>query len=144
MKRLAIDPGDVHVGWAYDDDHTVTAGEWTPAETPDRIVAMLTRNQVDEIIIEEWVLYDWETEKQAWSDFKSSQLIGALKLVASWFRIPVVMQGANVKKPTRRQLAARGIKQVGPVIHARDAELHLYYRKLRRAKERDDRMEASG
>lgn len=144
MRRLAIDPGDVHVGWAYDDEHYVTAGEWTPAETPDRVVEMLTRNQVDEIIIEEWVLYDWEAQKQAWSDFKSSQLIGALKVIGHWFRIPVVMQGADKKKPTRRQLQARGIKQVGHVIHARDAELHLYYRKLRSDKERNDRMEAPG
>jgi hypothetical protein len=144
MKRLAIDPGDIHVGWAYDDDHTVTAGEWAPAECPEMVIRMLTRNQIDELIIEEFVLYDWEAQNQAWSDFKTSQLIGALKLLAHWFQIPVIMQGANIKKPTRRQLVARGIKHVGQVIHARDAELHLYYRKLRRAKERDDRVEASG
>lgn len=142
MRRLAIDPGDVHVGWAYDDGESVSAGEWTPAETPDAVVYLLTRNAVDEIIVEEWVLYEWERDKQVWSDFKSSQLIGSLKVIGHWFRIPVVMQSATIKKPTRKQLQRRGIKLVGGVIHSRDAELHLYYRKLR-SKERDDRVEAT-
>lgn len=99
----------------------------------------MTRNEVDELIIEEFVLYDRDIGKQAWSKLQTSQLIGALKLIAWMFRIPVIEQGANVKKPTRRQLQARGIKQVGKVIHERDAELHLYYRVLRRMREDEQR-----
>lgn len=139
VKRLAIDPGDLHVGYAYDGYDSVIADEWTPKECIENVVQMLTRNEIDELILEEFVLYEWDAQKQSWSDFKTSQLNGALKVIAGWFMIPVVMQGADKKKPTRRQLQARGIKQVGSSIHARDAELHLYYRRLRAAKEEEQR-----
>lgn len=131
MRILAIDPGDVHVGWAYDDGDVITAGEWTVPESIDGLTLMLTKDQVDEVVIEEWVLYEWEAQKQVWSHFESCQLIGAIKLLCRMFDIPWVEQGANIKKPTRRQLAARGIKQVAGSIHSSDAQLHLHYRKLR-------------
>lgn len=131
MKRLAIDPGDKHVGWAYDGTGEITAGEWTPAQCCDELILMMTRDEVDEVIIEEWVLYEWEAQKQAWSHFESSQLIGAIKLICRMFDIPWEEQGANIKKPTRRQLEARGIKQVGGSIHSSDAQLHLHHRRLR-------------
>jgi hypothetical protein len=140
MKRLAIDPGDIHVGWAYCrgvpeaaiyTDH-VTTGEWRPTECTTEIVHLMTKNGIDELILEEFRLYDSpEGRDQVWSSMKTSQLIGALKLIASWFRIPVIEQGAYIKTPTRNQLRARKIKQKGVGTHALDAELHLYYRMLR-------------
>lgn len=134
MKRLAIDPGDVHVGWAYDmtDGRDLpTTGEWRPTEAVDRVVDMMTKNLVDELVIEEFVLYPEQALNQVWSPMLTPQLIGGLKVVAYFFHIPVVEQGANIKKPTERQLSARKIKRVGKGSHARDAELHLHYRRLR-------------
>lgn len=131
-NRLAIDPGDKHVGWAYRGPDGIDAGEWTPRETVDRVVFMMTRNAIDELVVEEFILYADQAQKQAWSKLQTSQLIGGLKVVAAWFRVPVVEQGAYIKKPTRRQMAARGLKHTdGGSIHTKDAELHLYYRILR-------------
>lgn len=138
VKRLAIDPGDVHVGWARSlDSGLVRSGEWAFPEAPGRIVTLMTENKVDELIIEEFVLYPEEYQQQIWSDMKTPQLIGALRHIAHMFRIPVVMQGAAIKTPTRAQLKKRKIPLRGPSIHARDAELHLYYRTLRRQKEEE-------
>lgn len=132
MNRIAIDPGDVHVGWAYHSGDDVEAGETTPSGICEALVQMLTREMVDEVVIEEFVLYDREYSNQTWSPMKTSQLIGALKLICHWFHIPVVEQGAYIKKPTRAKMKALGIEHVkGGSIHSRDAELHLYYRKLR-------------
>lgn len=144
MGTLAIDPGDVHVGYAHmnSDETIVVTGEWTPAEACQAVITMMTQNLVDELIVEEFILYDRDIGKQAWSKLQTSQLIGAFKLIAWMFRIPLIEQGAWIKKPTRKQLQARGIKQVGMVIHERDAELHLYYRVLRRKKEEE--QEADG
>lgn len=137
--RLAIDPGDKHVGWAeircLDDD--VAVGEWTPNETIDGV-----RRRLDwarehgfefELVIEEFVLYPGRAKEQAGSSFQTSQLIGALKLIARDYDVQVIMQGAHIKKPIRRQLKRRGIKRkaVGKGIHASDAEEHLYHRHLR-------------
>lgn len=148
IGRLAIDPGDVHVGWALgfgahqDLGPGPIVGEWTPdeslAQVSRHLEAWCYSNRPGELIIEEFVLYPGRAAQQAGSSFKTSQLIGALKYVAQGWRekgaqLDVVMQGANIKKPTRRQLKARGIKQnaVGEGIHASDAELHYYYRVLR-------------
>jgi hypothetical protein len=132
LKRLAIDPGDKHVGWAYSPDGaTVTSGEWRPGEAVDRVVRMMTLDEVQELIVEEFILYEWEAKKQAWSKLQTSQLIGGLKVVAHFFRIPVVEQGAYIKKPTRAQLAGRKIAMQGGSIHSKDAQLHLWYRILR-------------
>jgi hypothetical protein len=95
----------------------------------------MTQNKVDELIIEEYVLYPNEMANQTWSDLRTPQLIGALKHIAYMFRIPYVMQGAAIKTPTRAQCKRRGIRLEGASIHARDAELHLYYRILRKQKE---------
>jgi hypothetical protein len=97
----------------------------------------MTRNLVEELIIEEFVLYTREYSNQTWSDLPTVQLIGALKHIAHMFRIPVVMQGAAIKTPTRAQVKRRKIILRGSSIHARDAELHLYYRILRRRKEEE-------
>lgn len=138
LKRLAIDPGDRHVGWARIlDSGLVRTGEWTPSECCDQVIWLMTRNLVEELIIEEFVLYTREYSNQTWSDLPTVQLIGALKHIAHMFRIPVFMQGAAIKTPTRAQVKRRKIILRGPSIHARDAELHLYYRILRRRKEEE-------
>lgn len=131
MKRLAIDPGDKHVGWAYDGPAGIDAGEWKPTESTDQLTFLLTKDAIDEVIVEEFRLYQQEYANQTWSPMQTSQLIGAIKLICHWFRIPVVEQGAYIKKPTRAKMKARGIAHHPGSIHSRDAELHLYYRKWR-------------
>jgi hypothetical protein len=85
------------------------------------------------------VLYEDKFKSQTWSPMLTSQLIGAIKLICRWFRIPWVEQGAYIKKPTRGQLRARGIDAGGQSIHARDAKLHYYYRTIRAIKEEEQR-----
>lgn len=131
MKRLVIDPGDEHVGWVLGGNSVIEVGEWRPTEACDAIVHLLTHRKVDEIVLEDFVLYDREYSNQTWSSLKTPQLIGAIKLIAHWFRIPVVLQGAHIKKPTRAKMKRLGIIHLGQSIHERDAELHYYYRKLR-------------
>jgi hypothetical protein len=104
-------------------------------EAADIVWGLCRDRLIDELIIEEFVLYDREYANQTWSPMKTSQLIGQLKFAARGPRgshgIEVVEQGAYIKKAIRRQLVARGIRQTGEGSHARDAELHLWYRVLR-------------
>lgn len=151
MKRLAIDPGDVHVGWAYHQPKfgmRAECGEWRPKEACRAIKDMILSGEIDEILLEEYRLYDKNYENQAWSPFKTVQLIGAIKWIAEdygslshpggtcpvhgdYVGVHVHEQGATIKTATRAQLAARGIRQLGSGTHARDAELHLWHRVLR-------------
>lgn len=146
---MALDPGDIHVGWALHtglpDLRQALTGEWRPKEACRAIKFMIQAGDVDEIIMEEYRLYDRKYEDQAWSPFLTVQLIGAVKWIAedtapdrTWhcaqcgdgIGIHVHEQGATIKKGTRAQLPRRGIIQVGDGTHARDAELHLWKRVL--------------
>lgn len=135
-QRVAFDPGDDHVGVAHHFHNPawqLKVFELTPTETVDFLIWVLTNQLADEIVVEEFVLYDREYANQTWSPMKTSQLIGSIKTIAYMFRVPVVEQGAYIKKPTRAQMRARGIKHLGTNVHMRDAELHLHHRRLREA-----------
>jgi hypothetical protein len=132
IKVLALDPGDIHVGFCYDGGGDTVVGEWRPDEAVDEIVWLMTRNMIDEVVVERFSLYADKAEEQIGSAMKTSQLIGGVKVICRFFRIGWVEQGADIKVPTRNQLRARRIHQKGIGSHARDAELHYHYRQLRR------------
>lgn len=140
---LAIDPGDEHVGWALGlrivgTEWAVKAGTWARSDAVSNVSKLIWTDPaaaVDELVLEKFQLYPGTAPKLAYSPMQTSELIGKLTLIAELpdVPVPVVMQSAMIKKPIARQLAARKIKRVGVGSHARDAELHLYYRILRQA-----------
>lgn len=127
MKRLlAVDPGAAHVGWA----RRTSRGEVACGEV-DAPVALEwfehTVGHVDVVILEDFVLYGGQRgQAQTWQPMLTSEMIGAMKWIAHKHGVPVVLQGADIKKPIRAQLPARGVTQIGNGTHARDAELHLW------------------
>lgn len=134
---LAIDPGDIHVGWAEflrlaSGQTHFGGGEVHADDAPEFVEQKLLRAPMSaELVIEEFLLYAHKLAAQTWSPMLTSQMIGALKWIARKQGVPVFEQGAFIKKPTRRQMRARGIETVVHGVHARDAELHLYYRILK-------------
>lgn len=143
--RLAVDPGDVHVGWALgaegDGPERVTTGEWTPRECLRAVRELCSEGWVDEVVIEEFALYPGRAAEQAGSSMRTSQLIGAIKLVCDETGVGWHEQGAYIKKSTRAQLKARGIGLGKGSIHAKDAWLHYWHRTLRaraKAKEKEE------
>lgn len=128
MRLLAIDPGEKHVGLCWDSVDCIMTAERTPAEAIAWLGAFV--NAFDEVVIESFKLYPGQTRKTTYRKMGTSELIGAIKLLCRQRDVPCVEQDATIKKPMRRQLRARGIKQVGCGSHERDAELHYYRRKL--------------
>lgn len=151
---IAIDPGDEHVGvalWEHGgpgvEAHTATNANFAANVHADlcqgaRNVAGGPRNLIV-VVIEEFRLYADQASAQSWKEMSTSELIGAIKMVAwqvgnTYFMndpsrgdLIICQQGANIKKPTRRQMKARGIPVTGGTLHARDAEEHLWYYLLR-------------
>ena len=148
MTVVAIDPGDVHVGWAeFEDGHCVLAVELTPEECIQELEQRM--GELEAVVVEEFRLYPWTAQTQTWSDFPTAQLIGVIKYLhrsvgqamQSGPEVELVMQQAAIKKPTTAQLKARGVKSkakaAGAGGHALDAELHGYhYTYTQREKER--------
>lgn len=140
-RVMAIDPGDVHVGMATFAADKWTSDEyactWTNEHAPLDALTLVTdwlRGGGEYLVIEEFRLYPWQAENQMWSQFQTSQLIGALK--ASYLQHRgegqyLVMQPASIKKPTAAQLRKRKIPSKAKLArvgkHCQDAELHGWY-----------------
>lgn len=154
LGLLAMDPGDVHVGiaWFAEDANGFPVCEWATEyghdEGTDFVARQLSAGTLSAIALERFNLYEAQKDKQVGSDFPTCEQIGAVKYMvrvhnefeAAWvngdpFRPPHVtlyLAGADIKKPIRAQIKARGIAQVASgSVHASDAELHGWYRILR-------------
>ena len=129
---LAVDPGGAHVGlagWNEGEGRVsteISADAAVGAVKNALIGYKLVADRVV-LVLEEFRLYGHKAQAQSWSTMDTSEMIGALKYVASELGVEVVEQGAGIKKPTARQLRARGIDREGVGGHARDAELHLLH-----------------
>lgn len=130
MIVLGIDPGDIHVGVALWDGDQMETTELNPNSVLawlSQELALWDRSRVEyQIVMEDFVLYPGQDKRKAWTRMKTSELIGAIKYLCSMHNHRPVMQGADIKKPTRRQLRPRGIRLVGKNTHEKDAELHAY------------------
>lgn len=123
----AIDPGDVHVGVAmFRGYHCLWAKEFTPEEILQYLSSRLKGSEV--LVVERFQLYPHLAQTQAGSDMKTSQLIGALRLLACQQGVPVVIQQAALKTPAESMIRKRKItrQSLGKGDHAKDAETHGY------------------
>ena len=99
---MAIDPKNVHVGWARFDriarDATVHAGEVDPARLMSILVNLARYAPDCVILVEEWRLYPQTARTQIGSNIPTSQLIGAIRYVAQLNNLEVVMQPADMRR----------------------------------------------
>ena len=130
MRVIAIDPGDKHVGVVHNLNGHVTAFEYDADVWLISFEALL-RCEVDVVVVEAFRLYPDKAQSLSRSRMKTSEMIGAIKWIASKAGCRVVEQGAAIKTPTRAQCKARGIDIVDSSTHAQDALLHFYYYLLR-------------
>lgn len=135
-RVLAIDPGDVHVGMAYfEDPLCLEAWEYGPDEALDYVRGVLENQFIDVLVVEEFRLYPWRAQAQAFSQMLTCEMIGALKLAHRLWGatngVGLEIQSAQIKEPTTNILRARGVKSVAKSahagLHAFDAECHGHY-----------------
>ena len=137
-RIIAVDPGDKHVGIAEWD---LSRGRYEMRSweiDADKALAWIDRlltSGVQALVIEEFKLYKGKATAQAGSNMLTSEMIGALKWIASVYKVPVVLQPAAIKVPTRAQCVARNLEwKDRRSNHASDARLHAFYYLLRKRK----------
>jgi hypothetical protein len=126
---IAVDPGDAHVGmaiWSKTRGIQLLRASEFDADKWLSLFAKLVEN-VDIVVIEEFRLYPGKAKSQAWSPMATAEMIGAMKWIAHEAGKPVILQGADIKNPTRRQCKARGLTWKHKSVHASDAILHLQH-----------------
>lgn len=124
---LAIDPGDVHVGWCLWE-----GGEWeTGTCSPEDMIQSLLETDFEwrTVVIERFALYPWAAQQQAWSEMMTAQLIGKIELVAEIRGWPVERQNATIKKAAMARARGAGISpnRMGSTLHAQDAWCHAAF-----------------
>ena len=124
---LAVDPGAAHVGVALIRRERISAKEYPAKHWLTAYEEIIDQFDVDVVVIEKFVLYPHKAAAQSWQAMTTSELIGAMRWIASKAGVKVVMQGADIKIPTRRQCQARNIEWKNKNKHASDALLHLHY-----------------
>lgn len=126
-KFYSIDPGDVHVGVAlFKGQRCMWAREFTPEGILKYLADHL--NGSEALVVERFQLYPHLAQKQSGSDMLTSQLIGALRLLACQKGVPVVIQQAALKTPAESAIIKRNVprQSTGNGDHAKDAETHGY------------------
>jgi hypothetical protein len=115
FRFWSIDPGDVHnalARWVLPRDYS---GEWRAPQVeqvdeydPGGLIDLVEQgiDELDALIVEEFRLYPWLAREQGYSAFRTVEQIGVLKYIARQANVPLVLQGANVKKMAL--LIARG------------------------------------
>lgn len=147
LNFLAIDPGDKHQGVAYFEiDISVGEGRsvkrwWTRDLSRASLIKLVEDASVDALVVEEFRLYPEMAREQGYSDFATPKMIGVLEYLADVRNIPIYLQGASLKRKSRRigersgfpgkvrMLGAgrsryRGWDFDGPSQHERDATAH--------------------
>jgi hypothetical protein len=131
---LSVDPGERHCGMAeFRDGACLSAWEMSPGEAIILVRSALRRGHLEVLLVEQFRLYPWMADQQAFSSFKTVEVIGVLRYLWCEFGQDVtwVENPATIKKPTKAILQARGVRSRAKELraggHALDAELHGYH-----------------
>lgn len=133
MRIVAIDPGDVHVGFAAMTDHFVM---WSGEIAPDEVEDAIRNFYPEKIIIESFFLRPNKQKAQTWSQMGTPRLIGEIKAIAKSIGIEVIEQQPSVRDTINRTPYYRSAKEQGMIPknrHAKDAVSHgLYWHYMNR------------
>lgn len=136
MSFVAIDPGEIHVGWAEfinnrGEFYCETAEEITPDELLQRLRNGSGYNW-QEVVIENFTVYPHTATALIGTDLATSRLIGRVEEICHTQGVVLIKQPAHILRTTAELLKFKRLPLVsrGHGGHARDAELHGWYRVL--------------
>jgi hypothetical protein len=133
MRRLlSIDPGEVHCGIAiWLDDTCIQVEEYLPEVLWENMEFWLLNGVLDVVVIEGYWLYPWLLKEQGFSEVRTVETIGVARFLCKKYGVPIAVQKATIKIPTRAQMRARGVENLATVEgkggHCADAVLHGFY-----------------
>lgn len=128
-RLLSLDPGET-TGWCLFVDGEIK--EWGQLDTKEKyqqtIMDFFKLHQPTHVVCEDYKVYEHKLKQHAWASLHTPQLIGAIKMLAVQYDIPMQLHMASIAKGfcTDDKLKRWGIYQTG-MRHARDAIRHACY-----------------
>ena len=122
---LGIDPGSKFTGMAeLHADGTTHTYTLEYQSVGDHLMQLFARYGSRIVVAcEEFKLYPWKAEEQAFSELRVVEVTGVVKDHARRHGVPVHMTRTGWKRPTTKRLAHHGIPLTGGNRHEMDAEL---------------------
>jgi hypothetical protein len=127
---VALDPGETTGYGIFKGSDLIEYGQLATSKgdlAAVPVVTMIKRFRPSAIVYETYRVYQWKTEDHAWNDMHTSQLIGAIRFIATFQDLPILLAGqtAQVAKQfcTDTKLEDWGFWIKGQ-RHARDAIRH--------------------
>lgn len=107
LRMVAVDPGEVYVGYAYFVGPQVIDVEvFSPEQAIDRIWSQLDNQQVDVCVAEQWRNFD---ERVTWSECRTVEVLGAISHKCRQRGVPLVRQPSTLLRPGRGRMRAHGV-----------------------------------
>ncbi len=136
---VSIDPGNSHVGFArWAGNQCQEAYETTPRDVENALISLCSGpgHPIELVVLESFTLYAHLARVQAGKPMLTSELIGAIKLIARLKSVPVLEQTAAVGKRVYslepyRSAPQRWWPSYGHGEHAKDAVAHGFSYLLR-------------
>jgi hypothetical protein len=129
QRLLSMDPGET-TGWClFVEGNLEKCGQLDTKDNYQKTVIEFFRlHQPTHVVCEDYKVYEHKLKQHAWASLHTPQLIGAIKMLAVQYDIPMHLHMAGVAKGfcTDPKLKMWGVYQPG-VKHARDAIRHACY-----------------
>lgn len=134
---IALDPGEKRSGLVCLSEHGLHAFTYKPwaAVRWFNGIADKMADEIDIVILEQWVPYPDAMNGNAWRDLIEAKILGAFEWICQLNEIPYTYQPTTILVPTTALADARGYQWVATNRDEKAAEAHLYhYRHLMKGK----------
>lgn len=134
-RWVSIDPGDVHVGvTTWSGSECLRSWETTPNRMLDMLDEASDSGKLDLVVYEKFQLYGDRMGQQIGSEFKTSEMIGAMRFICRRRNVPMRRYLSSHHKAMYKlkafrppQMPLRAWKSYGSGGHAKDSECLGYY-----------------
>lgn len=135
-RIIAVDPGAEHIGCSAWVDLECTGsrtyhGPEGRQQFFGNLIFWLRNEALDEVVVEDFRLYASKAKEQIGSQLQTIRVIGVIEQLCLWAEVPYIEQEASIKKATYAIARRRGVTWKGPDVHAKDSEVHGYYRQTK-------------
>lgn len=125
LVYLSIDPGESNGVTAYDEKAYLQLMVTVPWE---RMTAFLEIfENVNQCVYEDYRMYPQKTKDHIYSDLKTTRVIGRIESWSERKSIPLIKQGAHIKKTAYLWLGKKSLPKSNPKNHEWDAHAHFTY-----------------
>ena len=124
---VAVDPGVKRTGLAVSSPTGIVTSSWRPWAAVRYLHNCCQAEQVEQVILEQWVPYPEAMNGNAWRDLVEVKTLGAMEWLCRQYGVKFCYQATGILKPTQAYANSQGYQWKARNRDEKAAETHLYY-----------------